>query len=121
MFLNGFINEEVYVTQPPGFEHDKFPSHVLKLRKALYGLRQAPRAWYERLKGFLLDLGYKMEKVDSTLSMKIFENDILLTQIYVDDIIFCSTNDDLCQDFAKSMQDGFEMSHMGELNYFLGL
>ena len=66
-FLNGYINEEVYVEQPPGFEDDKKPNHVYKLRKALYGLKQAPRAWYERLRDFLLSKGFKMGKVDTTL------------------------------------------------------
>ena len=66
-FLNGIINEEVFVEQPPHFENDKNPNHVYKLRKALYGLKQAPRAWYDRLKNFLLDLGYVMGNVDSTL------------------------------------------------------
>ena len=120
-FLNGIINEEVYVEQPPQFESDKFPNHVYKLKKALYGLKQAPRAWYERLKTFLLNLGYNMGKVDPTLFIKYFDKDIIVIQIYVDDIIFGSTNEDLCQVFAKDMQEEFEMSHMGELQYFLGL
>ena len=66
-FLNGYINEEVYVEQPPGFEDDKKPNHVYKLKKALYGLKQAPRAWYERLRDFLLSKGFMMGKVDTTL------------------------------------------------------
>ena len=70
VFLNGYINEEVYVKQPPSFEDDKKPDHVYKLRKALYGLRQAPRAWYERLRDFLLSKGFIMSKVDTTLHQK---------------------------------------------------
>jgi len=66
-FLNGYIEEEVYVRQPPGFENPKFPNHVFKLHKALYGLKQAPRAWYEHLKAFLLAKGFKMGSVDKTL------------------------------------------------------
>ena len=66
-FLNGFIEEEVYVRQPPGFEHPKFPNLVFKLQKALYGLKQAPRAWYERLRKFLVDQGFQMGSVDKTL------------------------------------------------------
>ena len=120
-FLNGIINEEVFVEQRPHFENDKNPNHVYKLRKALYGLKQAPRAWYDLLKNFLLDLGYVMGNVDSTLFIKSFDKDIILIQVYVDDIIFGSTKEDLCQTFAKSMHDEFEMSHMGELQYFLGL
>ena len=120
-FLNGFINEEVYVEQPPGFGSFNFPNHVFKLKKALYGLKQAPRAWYERLSKFLISSGFKMGKIDTTLFIKLRENDILIVQIYVDDIIFGATNVSLCEEFAKSMHNEFEMSMMGELNFFLGL
>ncbi|KAK8621081.1 hypothetical protein V6N13_067524 [Hibiscus sabdariffa] len=120
-FLNGFINEEVYVEQPPGFEDPKFPNHVFKLSKALYGLKQAPRAWYERLSNFLVEKGFNKGNVDTTLFIKNDGKDILVVQIYVDDIIFGSTNELLCQDFAKLMQCEFEMSMMGELSFFLGL
>ncbi|KAK8526380.1 hypothetical protein V6N12_020852 [Hibiscus sabdariffa] len=120
-FLNGFINEEVYVEQPPGFEDPKFPNHVFKLSKALYGLKQAPRAWYERLSNFLVEKGFNKGNVDTTLFIKNDGKDILVVQIYVDDIIFDSTNELLCQDFAKLMQGEFEMSMMGELSFFLGL
>jgi len=87
-FLNGFINEEVYVTQPPGFENHKLLGHVYKLKKALYGLKQAPRQWYERLSNFLLSKNYQRGQVDKTLFIKNSENDIILVQVYVDDIIF---------------------------------
>ncbi|KAK8548035.1 hypothetical protein V6N12_060962 [Hibiscus sabdariffa] len=120
-FLNGFINEEVYVEQPPGFEDPNFPNHVFKLCKALYGLNQAPKAWYERLCTFLVEKGFNKEKVDTTLFTKKKGKDILVVQIYVDDIIFGSTNELLCQEFAKLMQGEFEMSMMRELSFFLGL
>ena len=97
-FLNGYINELVCVEQPPGFEDDKKPNHVYKL-KALYGLKQAPRAWYERLRDFLLSKGFTMGKVDTTLFIKKIGKDLFVLQIYVDDIIFGSTN----QDFLKSL------------------
>ena len=87
-FLNGYINEEVYVKQPPGFEDDEKLDHVYKLRKALYGLKQAPRAWYERLRDFLLSKGFKMGKVDTTHFIKKIGKDLFMLQIYVDDIIF---------------------------------
>ncbi|KAK8627856.1 hypothetical protein V6N13_135454 [Hibiscus sabdariffa] len=119
-FLNCFINE-VYVEQPPGFEDPKFPNHVFKLSKALYGLKQAPRAWYERLPTFLVEKGFNKGKVDTKLFIQNDGKDILVVQIYVDDIIFGSTNELLCQDFAKLMQGEFEMSMMGELSFFLGL
>ncbi|KAH9680506.1 Integrase catalytic domain-containing protein [Citrus sinensis] len=120
-FLNGYIMEEVYVKQPPGFENKKFPDHVYKLSKALYGLKQAPRAWYDRLKNFLLDNDFSMGKADTTLFVKHKNQDILIVQIYVDDIIFGSTNEFLCKDFSSCMSQEFEMSMMGELKYFLGL
>ncbi|WVZ93507.1 hypothetical protein U9M48_039479 [Paspalum notatum var. saurae] len=87
-FLNGFIEEEVYVRQPPGFESARFPNRVYKLRKALYGLKQAPRAWYARLKSFLLKSGFVMGSVDKTLFLLSRGGDTLIVQIYVDDIIF---------------------------------
>ncbi|GJU25151.1 retrovirus-related pol polyprotein from transposon TNT 1-94 [Tanacetum coccineum] len=120
-FLNGFINEEVYVAQPPGFVDFEKPNHVFKLKKALYGLKQAPKAWYDRLKAFLLDHKYTMGLVDNTLFTKKKDSHIIIVQIYVDDIIFGSTCQDLCDDFSKIMHDEFEMSMMGELNFFLGL
>ncbi|WJZ81440.1 hypothetical protein VitviT2T_001283 [Vitis vinifera] len=120
-FLNGFINEEVYVEQPPGFQSFNFPNHVFKLKKALYGLKQAPRAWYERLSKFLLKKGFKIGKIDTTLFIKTKESDMLLVQIYVDDIIFGATNVSLCEEFSKCMHSEFEMSMMGELNFFLRL
>ncbi|XP_042984783.1 uncharacterized protein LOC122313675, partial [Carya illinoinensis] len=120
-FLNGFINEEVYVEQPPGFKNHISPNHVFKLTKALYGLKQAPRAWYERLSGFLIEKGFSRGKIDTTLFIKYENDDILLIQIYVDDIIFGATNENMCQVFAKTMQEEFEMSMMGELTFFLGL
>ena len=120
-FLNGYINELVYVEQPPSFKDEKKHNHVYKLRKALYGLKQAPRAWYERLRDFLLSKGFKMGKVDTTLFTKKIGNDLFVLQIYVDDIIFGSTNQDFCEEFGKMMASEFEMSMIGELSYFLGL
>ena len=70
VFLNGYLKEEVYVMQPPGFENTEFPNHVFKLDKALYGLKQAPRAWYERLSNFLLENDFRRGKVDTTLFLK---------------------------------------------------
>ena len=120
-FLNGFINEEVYVEQPPRFESFNFPNHVFKLKKALYGLKQAPRAWYERLNKFLISNGFKMGKIDTTLFIKPKDNDMVIVEIYVDDIIFGAINVSLCREFSKSMYSEFEMSMMEELNFFLGL
>ena len=120
-FLNGIINEEVYVEQPPGFEDHQHPNHVYKLKKALYGLKQASRQWYERLSNFLLSNGYERGMIDKTLFIKKANSEIILVQIYVDDIIFCATKDSLCEKFVAAMQGEFEMSMMGELSFFLGL
>ena len=118
-FLNGPIQELVYVEQPPGFEDPKFPNHIYKLQKALYGLKQAPRAWYEYLKEFLLKQGFEIGKADPILFTHKVRNDIFVCQIYVDDIIFGSTNHVYCDEFSRTMTKRFEMSMMGELKFFL--
>jgi hypothetical protein len=119
-FLNGPIKEEVYVEQPPGFEDDRYPDHVFKLSKVLYGLKQAPRAWYECLRDFLIANAFKVGKSDPTLFTKTCDGDLFVCQIYVDDIIIGSTNQKSCEAFSRVMTQKFEMSMMGELNYFLG-
>jgi hypothetical protein len=120
-FLNGYIEEEVYVRQPPGFENLKYSNHVYKLHKALYVLKQAPRAWYERLKAFLLAKGFKMGSVDKTLFLLKQGTNTLLVQIYVDDIIFGGSSHTLVAKFSETISREFEMSMMGELTFFLGL
>ena len=90
-FLNGFINEEVYVAQPPIFIDFAKPDYVYKLKKVLYGLKQAPKAWYDRLKAFLVKHNYSMGMVDNTLFTKRSNSNIIIVQTYVDDIIFGST------------------------------
>ncbi|GJV72067.1 putative ribonuclease H-like domain-containing protein [Tanacetum coccineum] len=120
-FLYGEIEEEVYVTQPKGFEDPYFPKHVYRVVKALYGLHQAPRAWYARLSAFLLQHNYRRGTIDKTLFIKKDSRDILLVQVYVDDIIFGSTNKAWCEEFEVLMQGEFEMSAMGEMSFFLGL
>jgi hypothetical protein len=120
-FLNGKLKEEVYVKQPPGFESEKYPNNVYFLDKALYGLKQAPRAWYERLSTFLLSQNFHRGTTDITLFYKKTHDEILLVQIYVDDIIFGSTDVSMCKEFELLMQNEFEMSMMGELTFFLGL
>jgi hypothetical protein len=119
-FLNGPIKEEVYVEQPPGFEDSEYPNYVYKLSKALYGLKQAPRSWYECLRDFLITNGFKVGKADPTLFTKTVAKDLFVCQIYVDDIIFGSTNKSTCEEFSRIMIQKFEMSMMGELKYFLG-
>jgi hypothetical protein len=92
VFLNGSIKEEVYVEQPPGFEDEEYPNHLYTIHKALYRLKQASRVWYECLRNFLTQNGFKIGKADSTLFTRKVDKDLFNFQIYVDDIIFGSTN-----------------------------
>jgi hypothetical protein len=114
-FLNGPIKEKVYVEQPPGFEDDRYPDHVCKFSKALYGLKQAPRAWYECLRDFLIANSFKVGKADPTLFTKTCDSDLFVCQIYVDDIIFGSTNQKSCEEFSRVMTQKFEMSIVGTM------
>ncbi|GJT58258.1 putative ribonuclease H-like domain-containing protein [Tanacetum coccineum] len=120
-FLYRKIEEEVYVCQPPVFEDPKFPDRVYKVEKALYGLHQAPRVWYETLSTYLLENGFQRGTIYKTLFIKNFKGDILLVQVYVDDIIFGTTKKELCTEFEKLMHKKFQMSSMGELTFLLGL
>ncbi|GJR15274.1 putative ribonuclease H-like domain-containing protein [Tanacetum coccineum] len=120
-FLYGKIEKEVNICQPPGFEDPNFPDRVYKVEKALYGLYQAPKAWYETLSTYLLDNRFQRGKIDKTLFIRKDKGDILLVQVYVDDIIFRSTKKSLCTEFEKMMHKKFQMSSMGELTFFLGL
>ncbi|GJW07361.1 putative ribonuclease H-like domain-containing protein [Tanacetum coccineum] len=120
-FLYGTIDEEVYVSQPPGFVDPDHPKKVYKVVKALYGLHQAPRAWYATLSTFLEEHGYRRGSIDKTLFIKKNKKDIMLVQVYVDDIIFGSTKKSWCDEFETLMKGRFQMSSMGELTFFLGL
>ncbi|GJY47841.1 putative ribonuclease H-like domain-containing protein [Tanacetum coccineum] len=120
-FLYGTIEEEVYMCQPPGFEDLQFSDKVYKVEQALYGLHQAPRAWYETLSTYLIENGFRRGTIDKTLFIKKDKGDILLVQVYVDDIIFGSTKKSLCDEFEGLMHKRFQMSSMGELTFFLGL
>nr|GEV51279.1 hypothetical protein [Tanacetum cinerariifolium] len=120
-FLNGILMEEVYVGQPPGFVSTQYPDYVYALDKALYGLKQAPRAWYDVLSQFLIDSGFQKGSIDTTLFIKKKGKHIILIQIYVDGIIFGSTNPKYCTKFSDLMVKRFEMSMMEEMKFFLGL
>jgi hypothetical protein len=120
-FLNGIIQEDVYVRQPPNFESLKYSDRVYKLSKALYELKQAPWTWYARLKTFLLEHKYVIGSVDKTLFTLNHGTDFLLVQIYVDDIIFGGSSHILVSRFQKIMESEFHMSMMGELTFFLGI
>lgn len=119
-FLNGYLNEDVYVEQPKGFIDPTFPNHVFKLQKALYGLKQAPRAWYERLTKFLINHRYRNGGIDTNLFAKEKDGKLMIAQIYVNDILLGGMSDEMVQHFVKQMQFEFEMSLVAELTYFLG-
>nr|GEV74194.1 retrovirus-related Pol polyprotein from transposon TNT 1-94 [Tanacetum cinerariifolium] len=121
VFLNGNLREEVHVSQPDGFLDPDNPNHVYKLKKALYGLKQAPRVWYDMLSSFLISQDFSKGSVDPTLFIHRNDNDLLLVQIYVDDIIFASSTPEVCDIFSKIMCSTFKMSMMGKISFFLGL
>nr|GEV82091.1 retrovirus-related Pol polyprotein from transposon TNT 1-94 [Tanacetum cinerariifolium] len=119
-FLYGTINEEVYVMQPLGFQDPEYPTKVYKVEKSMYGLHQAPRAWYGTLSKYLLKNGFQRGTIDQTLFIRRQRGDFILVQVYVDDITFGSSNPQLCKEFKALMHEKFQMSAMGELNFFLG-
>ncbi|GKA50981.1 putative ribonuclease H-like domain-containing protein [Tanacetum coccineum] len=121
VFLYGKIDEEVYVSQPPNFIDPKYPKKVYKVVKSLYDLHQALKAWYATLSTFLLKNRYRRGTIDKTLFIKKDKHDIILVQVYVDDIIFGSTKKSWCDEFEALMKSRFQMSSMGELTFFLGL
>ncbi|GKB50522.1 retrovirus-related pol polyprotein from transposon TNT 1-94 [Tanacetum coccineum] len=120
-FLNKPLKEEVFARQPDGFVDLEFPNHVYCLKKALYGLKQAPRAWYDKLSSFLIEHHFTKGIVDLALFIRRHKDDILLVQIYVDDIIFGSTKPVFAKRFEKIMKDNFEMSMIDEIKFFVGL
>nr|GFB16447.1 hypothetical protein [Tanacetum cinerariifolium] len=120
-FLHGSLKEDVYVCQPKGFINADHPSHVCKLKKALYVLKQAPRDWYDELSTFLLQNNFYKGTIDPTLFIRRFHDDILVVHVYVDDIIFGSTHSRYIQLFSDLMKSRFEMSMTREMTFFLGL
>nr|GEW86339.1 retrovirus-related Pol polyprotein from transposon TNT 1-94 [Tanacetum cinerariifolium] len=120
-FLYGHLKEKVYINQPDGFINPYHPDKVYRCKKALYGLKQAPRAWYDEVSNFLVSKCFSKGSIDPTLFISKHGEDILIVQIYVDDIVFGSTNPKLSKQFEKLMHNKFEMSMMGELKFFLGI
>eukprot|EP00253_Pinus_taeda_P025225 PITA_25225 len=119
-FLNGELEEEVYIEQLEGFLLLEKEDYVCRLKKALYGLKQAPRAWYAHLDGYLRQQGFKKGTTDSNLCVRIDKDNLTIIELYVDDIIFGINDDRLSNNFATKMQSEFEMFLLGELTYFLG-
>ncbi|GKC07693.1 retrovirus-related pol polyprotein from transposon TNT 1-94 [Tanacetum coccineum] len=120
-FLNSNLREKVYVSQPDGFVDPDNPNHVYKLKKGLYGLKQAPRAWYDMLFSFLISQDFSKGLVDPTMFIRKECKELLLVQLYVDDIIFAASTPELCDLFAKIMCSKFKMSMLGKISFFLGL
>ena len=119
-FLNGEIEEEVYIEQPEGFELHGRESHVCKLKKALYGLRQALRAWYARIDNYLRGLGFSKSIADSNLYIKVVQNQPLILVLYVDEL-FLTGEEHLIDQCKRELATEFEMKDLGLLHYFLGL
>ena len=120
-FLNGLVKEDIYMAQPKGFIDPHLLDHVLYLKMTLYGLKQAPRAWYNRLTQYLVSHGFIRGKANQTLFIKKEDGELIVAQVYVDDIIFGSTKDELAHGFLKPMQTKFEISMIGELTHFFVL
>jgi hypothetical protein len=119
-FLNGVIEEEVYIEQPQGFEVEDRKTHVCRLKKALYGSKQAPRAWYRKIYSFLMSLGFTKSKIDSNLYFKVMNDEPVILLIYVDDL-FLTGEDNLITNCKKKLIAEFEMKDLGPMHYFLGL
>ena len=114
-FLNGVVEEEVYVEQPLGFE-----THVCKLKKTLYGLKQAPKTWYDRIDNFLTSLGFTKNKADSNLYYKVKEGNLVILLLYVDDL-FVTSVDGLITDTKRKLASKLKMKDLGMMHYFLGM
>ena len=120
-FLMALLKTKCMSDNPPRIEDNTLLDHVFKLQKALYCLKQEPHAWYDMLSSFLLENGFMRGKVDTTLFRREVDKDLIVVQIYVNDIIFRDISESLCKDFSNIMNNEFEISMMGELKFFLGL
>jgi hypothetical protein len=119
-FLNGVLEEEVYIEQHQGFEVEDMKTHVCKLKKAMYGLKQAPRACYERIDSFMTSLGFTKSKFDSNLYFKVMDDEPIILLPYVDDL-FLTREENIITDCKKNLAAEFEMKDLGLMHYFLGL
>lgn len=120
-FLNGFLEEEIYVEQSEGFAVKGQEDDVYLLKKALYGLKQAPRAWYSRIDKHLMQLGFKRSLNEATLYIKGDEINFVVVSLYVDDSLITGSNEELMKKFREDMKQTFEMTDLGEMAYFLGM
>jgi len=121
-FLNGYLEEEVFIEQPSGYIKFGDEHKVYKLKKVIYGLKQVPRAWYSRIEAYFLNFGFQKCPYEHSLFVKIGESGkMLIVCLYVDDLIFTGNDNVMFSDFKRSMMDEFEMSDLGKMHYFLGL
>uniref|UniRef100_A0A2N9I499 Reverse transcriptase Ty1/copia-type domain-containing protein n=1 Tax=Fagus sylvatica TaxID=28930 RepID=A0A2N9I499_FAGSY len=120
-FLHGHLSEDVFMAQPPGYQHPSYPNHVCKLKKAIYGLKQAPRAWFSRLSSRLLQLGFHGSLSDSSLFIYKSKSFTMFILIYVDDIIITCSNPTEIDELLLLLQSDFAVKNLGKLHYFLGV
>ena len=120
-FLHGYLSEDVYMQQPPGFEDARYPSHVCKLQRALYGLKQSPRAWYARLSSRLLQLGFVPSRADASLFFFRHQDVQIYMLVYVDDIVIAGSSPRAVDGLVDSLAATFPIKDLGLLEYFLGL
>jgi histone deacetylase 1/2 len=121
VFLHGYLDEEVYMKQPPGYEDKSKPHYWCELDKALYGLKQAPRAWYSRLSNKLKQLGFVPSKVDTSLFFYRKGNHVIFMLVYVDDIIVASSSQEAVDALLWDLEKDFAIKDLGDLHYFLGI
>lgn len=121
MFLNGDLSEEIYMKQPKGFDDPTKPNHVCRLYKALYGLRQAPRAWFTKLKQYLVSHGFHACQSDTSLFVYHSSHSTIYVLVYVDDLIVTGTNDEHLQGCVTALHRVFSLEDLGDLHYFFGI
>lgn len=121
VFLHGLLNEDVYIKQPPGFEDSKHPHHVCKLRKAIYGFKQSPRAWFSRLSDKLHHLGFTSSKADTSIFLFHHGHHIIYMLVYVDDIVIVGSSKEIVDHLVRKLSLSFPIKDLGRLNYFLGI
>jgi hypothetical protein len=120
-FLNGILQEEIYVEYPAAFVIQGKEDKVYLLKKALYGLKQAPRAWYGRIDVYLISSGFQKILSEATLYVKKINNDVLIISLYVDDLLVIGSNTQQVEKFKKKMMQVFEMTDLGLMSFFLGM
>ena len=121
VFLNGDLDEQVFMAQPRGFVDPQFPSYVCKLNKALYGLKQAPQAWFHKLSHALLQWGFQASRADSSMFFRHSATDVLILLVYVDDLLVTGSNSSQVFSFISYLNSTFAIHDLGRLNYFLGI